>query len=759
MAEPVYNIDEGLQDARWVEIQKKTFTRWVNTYLKERMLKIDSLETDFADGVTLINLLEIISSKAVGKYNKAPKIRSQKLENNLFALNFLKSEGIKLVNIGNEDIVDGKLKLILGLIWTIICRYQIHIEEGKSARSDLLKWVRSKIPEYNIMNFSSDWNDGRAICGLVDALLPGGCPNHRDMNPGNALYNATTGTDVAENKMGIPKILAPEDMVSPDVDELSVMTYISYFRDWEKNNVKKKSQEELERIAVPERCRAYGPGLERGETYIQTEFTIEAINANMRRVNHGGDPFEVVIKSPKAVVVPHRMQDNNDGTYLVQYTPTDIGKHYIGITLHNKHIANSPYQVPVTRSGVDASKCRAYGPGLEGGTAGDKTHFFIEACNRLGERLKEGGDKFDVRIKGPYDVDVLPETTDNRDGTYTVNYRPLDAGEHVVTIAHNGQEIPQSPIRVMIGKPNGVNDADAMQCRAHGPGLERGSTSEVATFTVEARNSRGDLITAGGVPIDVDISDSTGTEVVPRIVDNRNGTFTVTYQPVESGVHTVDVILRHKVYQLYYEHIYQSPFKVPVEAGTDASKSIAFGPGLENNVTDQLPTHFTIQSKDRNGNNLNKGGDPWDVKIQGPNGPVPASVKDNGDGTYTVDYQPTDSGKHKLDVTLKGAPVMKSPFTVFVKEGADDQTSIIEGYSFVIQAKTKKGVAKREGGDNFKVSISGGPTGSVPVDLKDIGNGTYLASYKLNAPGQYVISVTLNGKPLKGYENGIHVSY
>jgi filamin len=61
------------------------------------------------------------------------------------------------------DIVDGKLKLVLGLIWTIILRYQIHIEEGKSARSDLLKWVRQQIPEYDIQNFTKDWNDGRAM--------------------------------------------------------------------------------------------------------------------------------------------------------------------------------------------------------------------------------------------------------------------------------------------------------------------------------------------------------------------------------------------------------------------------------------------------------------------------------------------------------------------------------------------------------------------------------------------------------------------
>lgn len=49
----------------------------------------------------------------------------------------------------------------------------------------------------------------------------------------------------------------------------------------------------------------------------------------------------------------------------------------------------------------------------------------------------------------------------------------------------------------------------------------------------------------------------------------------------------------------------------------------------------------------RNGNNLDKGGDPFDVKIQGPNGPVDAKIKDNQDGTYTVDYKPDDAGKHR----------------------------------------------------------------------------------------------------------------
>jgi filamin len=80
---------------------------------------------DFCDGVQFCNLLEVISGKKLPKWNAKPRIKAQKLENVSFGLQFLKKEGIKLVAIGPEDVVEPKLKLILGLIWTIILRYQI----------------------------------------------------------------------------------------------------------------------------------------------------------------------------------------------------------------------------------------------------------------------------------------------------------------------------------------------------------------------------------------------------------------------------------------------------------------------------------------------------------------------------------------------------------------------------------------------------------------------------------------------------------
>jgi len=70
-------------------------------------------------------------------------MRIQKAENVNKALEFITSRGVKLTNIGPEghslstlslrtpgsfnsaDIIDGNLKLILGMIWTLILRFTI----------------------------------------------------------------------------------------------------------------------------------------------------------------------------------------------------------------------------------------------------------------------------------------------------------------------------------------------------------------------------------------------------------------------------------------------------------------------------------------------------------------------------------------------------------------------------------------------------------------------------------------------------------
>lgn len=47
------------------------------------------------------------------------------LENVDKALQFLKEQKVHLENVGSHDIVDGNHRLTLGLVWTIILRFQV----------------------------------------------------------------------------------------------------------------------------------------------------------------------------------------------------------------------------------------------------------------------------------------------------------------------------------------------------------------------------------------------------------------------------------------------------------------------------------------------------------------------------------------------------------------------------------------------------------------------------------------------------------
>ena len=52
---------DGLADKGWVEVQKKTFTNWINDKLKESDKQVDELKEDLKDGLALITLLQVLA--------------------------------------------------------------------------------------------------------------------------------------------------------------------------------------------------------------------------------------------------------------------------------------------------------------------------------------------------------------------------------------------------------------------------------------------------------------------------------------------------------------------------------------------------------------------------------------------------------------------------------------------------------------------------------------------------------------------------
>jgi len=734
-------------DTRWVDIQKRTFTRWANGFLSERMMKINDIQTDLADGLLLINLLEVISDKSLAGYNKKPKIRAQKLENTGLCLRFLKQEGIKLVAIGPEDIADGNLKLILGMIWTIILRYQINKGgASNSAKNDLLEWVRKKIPECDVKNFMDSWSDGRAICHLVEALDPGAFGPLDGLSPANALDNARRGEEAAEEKMGIPMVMDPEDMVAA-ADELSCMTYISYFRDYEANEGRRRAQEIAARTADPSKCIAFGPGLEKGECQIPGDFTIQLRNAAGANITNPIKEYKPVITiSGPSTGVNCSCTYNGDGTFSCQYVPTKPGQHVVDIKIENTGIAENPWKVPINAAVPDPKLCKVSGAGVTGPvTQGEAAPVNIEAFNRLGQRINAGGEPFVVKVTGPNNRVLESPTKDNNDGSYTTSYKPVDYGKHTVEVTLNGQPVANSPYTVNVTAPAGY--PHALNCYAEGPGLVGGDTAEPSTFTIHARDIDNKPVAWPSNPFLIMITDSDGDDVDADVKDNKDGTYNVAYQATKVGKHTIVVGLKNPVVPTNFEHIKDSPFHPVITQGTDPTKSVVFGDGVtDGKVQDNLPTQFNIESRDREGKKVPRGGDDYKVTVQGPSGPVPATVKDNQDGSYVVDYQPQEAGPHKIVVELRKKPVANSPYHVNVREGADHRTSAIDKITIVVQSKTKSGANMKKGGEPFEFS-SNAP-GFAHHDNND---GTYTLTFgPVPAGGNYNLSMKVNGKDIQG---------
>jgi len=219
----------------WINVQKKTFTRWANNHLKKRNIVIEDLYEDVKSGVVLLNLLEVIGGESVKtvlnvKYNKKPKMKLHMLENGNQVLNYVKAKGLTdLVNIGSNDFVDGNSRIILGFLWKVILRFVVS-EDGQKG---LLLWCQLANKPYDnvkVTNFHRSWNDGLAFVGVIHKYRPDLIADPTTLNPEDAAANCELAFSVAEEKLGISRLLDVEDVagnVKPD--DKSIATYMNEF--------------------------------------------------------------------------------------------------------------------------------------------------------------------------------------------------------------------------------------------------------------------------------------------------------------------------------------------------------------------------------------------------------------------------------------------------------------------------------------------------------------------------------------------------
>uniref|UniRef100_A0A8D2LLV2 Dystrophin n=1 Tax=Varanus komodoensis TaxID=61221 RepID=A0A8D2LLV2_VARKO len=232
------------------DVQKKTFTKWVNAQLAKRSRgtnapvlhgefgthPIEDLFNDFRDGRRLLELLEGFTGQKLGKEKGSTRVHA--LNNVNKALQVLQKNNVDLVNIGSSDIVDGNHKLTLGLIWSIILHWQVkdvmkNIMAGlqqTNSEKILLSWVRQSTqhyPQVNVINFTNSWSDGLAFNALIHSHRPDLFDWDNVVRQQSPVQRLDHAFNVAKRDLGIEKLLDPEDVATAYPDKKSILMYVT----------------------------------------------------------------------------------------------------------------------------------------------------------------------------------------------------------------------------------------------------------------------------------------------------------------------------------------------------------------------------------------------------------------------------------------------------------------------------------------------------------------------------------------------------
>ncbi|CBQ69723.1 probable SAC6-actin filament bundling protein, fimbrin [Sporisorium reilianum SRZ2] len=251
------------------EDERTEFTRHINSnlagdvHIGSRLpIPTDTFQLfdECRDGLVLCKLIndsvpDTIDERVLnfGKGGKAPNA-FQMTENNNIVITSAKAIGCSVVNIGPQDIIDGKEHLILGLVWQIIRRgllskidlknhpelYRL-LDEGETLEEFLrlppdqilLRWVNYHLKAANwhrrVANFSKDVSDGENYTVLLNQLKPDQC-DRAPLQQSDVMQRAEMVLQRAD-AIGCRKYLTPGSMVAGN-PKLNLAFVAHLFNTW-----------------------------------------------------------------------------------------------------------------------------------------------------------------------------------------------------------------------------------------------------------------------------------------------------------------------------------------------------------------------------------------------------------------------------------------------------------------------------------------------------------------------------------------------
>ena len=322
----------------------------------------------------------------------------------------------------------GNLKLILGLVWRMILHYQISSSSNVSGKHLLITWLQAAVPDVEIKNLTSDWNDGRALAGLMEFLEPGTFPNYKDLSPSDSLATVRQCMNMAEEKYGIPQVITPEMVASQFQDELSMMTYLSYFT--QVGSPGERATLRYVNESSPNiRVSNFNSDWSNGVNLVRfTDSNCPGIIPDYEQALESQSPAENVDMCFDAV-------ERNVGIKRTLDTKDVVSGNIDELSLMAYLLQFRGVQVQ-----DNSSHFKVDGPALRHGMVGKIAEFDVVAHRGMTfENLQ-------VSVESP-SGNKVPVTCEQNGTDLHCTYQPTESGTHLISIRHLNNHVPLSPFR------------------------------------------------------------------------------------------------------------------------------------------------------------------------------------------------------------------------------------------------------------------------------------------------------------------------
>ncbi|CAH1781771.1 unnamed protein product [Owenia fusiformis] len=427
-------------------------------------------------------------------------------------------------------------------------------------------------------------------------------------------------------------------------------------------------------------------------------FTVDASEA-------GYGDIDAEVTSPMGNLVRSSRDSIGNNKHLFSYNPNEPGDHSIDVTFNYLKVPACPIPTRV----LDGSLVFATGEGLELFPVGKDVNFLVDATSF-------GPAQLDIRISAPSGKEVPNQIINNGDNTFEVEYQCNEVGVHRIDAQYARMAIQASPFSVRAYDARKVRVFDFTT-----PSL----LMEQSTFIVDASE-------AGEGNLEIKVR--SGDQLVPHEVEkisNAQSQYKVSFVPKEVKTHYADVSYNTDL-------VPGSAFPIEVQ---DPIIIMASGAGLGLVACNKVASFIVSAVGARTGD--------VDVGITSPSGnQVQVRLKDNGDGSYTIEWVPTMVGDHRIVVMYRGMQIDSGVFTARAYDPNKVTVSNL-GHGKIGKPAYFNIDASKAGAGNLEIIVSVNGE-NVPNFVQAEGNARFQVSFTPQMADTHMISVKFNNEQVQG---------